>query len=213
MSPPSQKNFSAHDISFERNTSPLFEKINLSLNAGELLQLRGANGSGKSTLLRMLAGFIEPHQGRICWQGTAIHALDDYQQRIQYLGHQNGTKPYLSVQENLQLSGALSGKSFSATELQAALSRVGLNNLNHRPAAQLSAGQARRLSLARLVLQPADLWLLDEPTTALDAAGQALLAELLREHLRQNGIAIIATHHDLMYVPQSQTLWLGEQHG
>lgn len=205
---------SAHALAFERNNQFLFENIQFSLKSGELLQLRGANGSGKSTLLRMLAGFIEPHQGEIHWQDTSVlDQLDIYQQQIHYVGHQNGTKPYLTVQENLKLNNALQGKQFSSNQLHHALEKIGLSHLSERPAANLSAGQARRLSLARLLLQSAAIWFLDEPTTALDTAGQTVLAELLTTHLKHNGIAVVATHQDLPFISHSQTLWLGANHG
>lgn len=201
---------SVHHLTFERNQRFLFENLSFSLNAGELLQLRGANGSGKSTLLRMLAGLIEPQEGKICWNGVSVQDhCEDYQQALHYLGHQNGVKTYLTIDENLQLLGSLYHQRFSEQTLADTLRQLGLSQSRHTPVANLSAGQARRLSLAKLLLLRAPLWLLDEPATALDQPGQTVLAELLATHAAQGGSAIIATHQALN-IPR--TLWLGEPH-
>ena len=199
-------------IGFERNNQFLFNHIDIALNAGEILELRGANGSGKSTLLRVLAGYIEPHLGSILWNDQPVRdILEDYQQAIHYLGHQNGIKPTLTVEENLRLTCVLSGKSCDSAALTDALKKTGLNTLRESAAGKLSAGQSRRLSLTRLLLQPAQLWFLDEPTTALDSHGEKLFAEMLTEHLANGGSAIVATHHELPLLPTRKTLWLGEQ--
>lgn len=201
------------DIGFERNHALLFEKINYSLNAGELLQIRGANGSGKSTLLRILAGLIEPQQGAVLWQNQPISTYyDEYKQKLYYLGHQNTTKRNLSVYENLRLNTLLRGQQLNETDLKNALTKIGLSHLMHTQAQHLSAGQTRRLSLATLVLTSAPLWLLDEPMTALDSDGQDLLVSLLNNHLSLGGIAIIATHHDLPFTQNMQTLYLRGQY-
>jgi len=196
------------DVSFERNNQLLFSGINCSLQSGELLQIIGTNGSGKSTLLRILAGYLEPLSGIISWQDESIFAQDEYQQQLHYLGHQNGIKPYLTVAENCHLYCALTRHNI---EIDFALKKMGLSSIKHQQALRLSAGQLRRLALARLLIKSAHLWILDEPTTALDLEGQHLFAELLQQHLKQGGLAILSSHQDL-HLPFTQQLRLGRQH-
>lgn len=185
------------NLSHERNNQLLFSEIKFTLAAGELLQVRGTNGSGKSTLLRILAGYIEPLAGKILWNETSIFDYTEfYQEHINYIGHHNGIKPLLTVYENLKLCAALANESES-TEIKKIIETIGLSQLTNTPALQLSAGQQRRLALGRLLLYPTSLWILDEPTTSLDAQGQDLLTELLKQHLKNGGMSIVATHHDL----------------
>ncbi len=200
----------AQPLSFERNHVCLFTNIQFALANGELLQLRGANGSGKSTLLRILAGFIEPSDGEVHWHGKSIHAENEAY-NPHYVGHQNALQPYLSVTENLQFAAALRGQRVTSSELTGALKKVGLSAQQNMSAIQLSAGQARRLCLAKLILQPSPIWLLDEPATALDAEGNALLNGFIQEQLNQGGIVILATHSECNI--SSQTIWLGRHHG
>jgi len=201
------------NLAFERNNQFLFREINFALQAGDLLQVRGANGSGKSTLLRMLAGFIEPQGGTILWQDKSIcQHRDAYQQQLHYLGHHNGIKHSLTVYENLQLHAALMTNKPEPNHLKTAIKQVDLTHVSHTQAIHLSAGQLRRLGLARLLLHPIPLWILDEPTTALDADGQALLGHLLKQHLTNGGMAIIATHQTLAILHNTKTIYLGEQH-
>jgi heme exporter protein A len=201
---------SIRDLSFERNNQTLFRAVNFTLSTGEMLQVRGANGSGKSSLLRILAGYMRPELGDVCWDGQCIFKnRDEYQQQLHYLGHQNGIKPLLTARENLTLNSALLLKK-NTSGIKNILARLGLERLQDTKAMHFSAGQSRRLALARLLLHPLRLWILDEPATALDAEGQALLAAMLAEHLQNNGSAIIATHQDLG--AKTQTLNLGEKH-
>ncbi|EKD54024.1 MAG: hypothetical protein ACD_60C00129G0001 [uncultured bacterium] len=196
-----------HNISFERNDSPLFSQLNCVLQPGDLLQVRGRNGSGKSTLLRILAGFLEPHEGDIIWEAVSIlKQRGHYQQKMCYIGHQNGIKPYLTVHENLCLNAALMG--FQPEQIPSALSQIGLKTKIHTPAFQLSSGQLRRLALTRCLLSRASVWILDEPTASLDAEGQQLLIDLLKNHLHAKGIAIIASHHDLPWTEHQKTIQL-----
>lgn len=186
-------------LMFERNFHPLFEALNRTVRAGECLQIRGANGCGKSTLLRILAGLIEPHAGTITWQGHSIFEQRDiYQQQLHFLGHQNGIKRHLTVYENLIFSSALMGQKPSLQHIKNVLLRMGLQHLQETKAFTLSAGQARRLSLAKLLLNPLPLWILDEPMTALDVAGQQLFTDILNQHILEGGTAIITTHHPLL---------------
>jgi heme exporter protein A len=200
------------NLTFERNDQPLLKQIGFHLHPGELLQIQGPNGSGKSTLLRILAGIIEPQEGAVLWQCHSIfYDRADYHQTLQYIGHQHGVKPYLTVHENLQLNGALMARKIPSQHITAALQKVGLASLEETPALSLSAGQTRRVALARLFIQPSQIWILDEPTTALDSHSQHCLMELLSEHLAKKGMAIVATHHSLSLSQEIKTLTLGEQ--
>lgn len=196
------------NLGFERNNQSLLSQINCMVSPGECLQIYGANGSGKSTLLRIIAGFIEPHIGQVLWQNKCIFATHDgYKKNIHYVGHQNGIKPSLTVQENLQLNSALLGN--ASPPADSLFSQIGLLHCRDTKAALLSAGQLRRLSLARLLIMPFKVWLLDEPLTALDVAGQNLLAQLLNHHLANGGIGILATHHALHLAHPVKIIQLG----
>ena len=199
-----------------RDGRTLFAGLDLDLRAGVGLELTGPNGSGKSTLLRIVAGLQPDHDG----SATAVDSL--------YLGHRAGISGLLTVAENLLWFGALQGAGDAAVEnealpkgvlgadrqraaerVRAALERVGLPGFEDIPCARLSAGQQRRVALARLVLGGAALWLLDEPLTALDAAGHDLVRALLVTHLQAGGAAIWATHQSLG-LPGAMSLALGQ---
>lgn len=187
------------NISFERDYfHTLFSEVHLQLQPGECLQIKGANGSGKSTLLRIVAGFIIPTQGEILWKNSPITTQQEYyQQQLQYLGHQNALKPHLSVYENLQFFCALQAIRINDATIKKIIARIGLTAETLKQTQYLSAGQKRRLALAKFLLHPAPLWMMDEPTTSLDASGQILLAEMIETHLASGGMAIIATHHTI----------------
>ena len=177
-----------------RNDALLFTELNCVLKAGETLYVRGANGSGKSSLLRMLAGLAQPDTGDVLWCGTQIQALGtDYAAVLQYVGHHNGVKLDLTAQENLAFYQAISDGQ-DAGALIAALERTGLASCAALPARRLSAGQRRRLALARLLLWHAPLWLLDEPFTSLDDDGRALFRDVMQRHTAGGGIIVMATH-------------------
>jgi heme exporter protein A len=198
------------NISFERNFQNLFSAISMDVQPGECLQVNGANGSGKSTLLRMIAGYIEPLEGRILWKNQCIMKhRDDYQQQVHYVGHKNGIKSYLTVFENLKLFSALSNQTVTHQKIYTVLEKMHLRNLIDKQAHYLSAGQLRRLALTRLLLHSVPLWIVDEPTTALDKQGQQLFVDLLQQHLNQKGIAIVTTHHALS-CSVNKTIQLGE---
>lgn len=191
-----------HGLACGRGDAVLAENIALDLGPGTGLVLRGPNGSGKSTLLVTLAGLLPPLAGSVALDG---HDPDDGP-GLHYCGHRNAVRARLSVADNLQFWIALNGATgLSAT---AALERVGLARAGGLDAGYLSAGQGRRLVLARLLVSRRPLWLLDEPTAALDAAGQALLVELLTEHLADGGLAVIASH-DPIAVDGLSVLTLG----
>jgi heme exporter protein A len=169
---------------------------------GGALLLRGANGAGKSTLLRVLAGLLRPDEGRITWDGEALDDLPAWSRHVAYVGHLDALKPGLTVAENLRPWARR-----SARGIEAALAVVGLEALAGIPARFLSAGQRRRAVLARLALSAAPLWLLDEPTNALDAASLARLEAMLAAHREAGGAVVAATHQDFV-LPGAATLEL-----
>ena len=168
----------------------LFRDVAFHVDAGEWVAVRGPNGSGKTTLLRCAAGLTRPDAGVVKRTGT-----------LAYAGHAPGIKDDFSAEENLCSSLALAGKPISAAVAREALARVGLDKRRSLAARRLSAGQRRRIGLARLTLDPARLWILDEPLAALDDAGQALFETVLASHLASGGSALLATHHDLAARP------------
>ena len=181
-----------------RGHATLFRDVGFGIDAGEWLAVRGPNGSGKTTLLRCVAGLTRADRGNVTWNGQATHEdRSAFNAELLYAGHLAGIKDDLSAEENLDGSLRLRGRAPEANAIRGALAEVGLERRRHLPARRLSAGQRRRIGLARMMLDPATCWILDEPLTALDDDGQALFARLLRSHLDRGGLALIATHHDL----------------
>jgi heme exporter protein A len=182
----------------------VFRDLSFTLGAGEALIVRGANGAGKSTLLRLLAGLLPPAAGRLTWHNEdalidpPLHAL-----RIAYLGHQDAIKPALTAAENLRFAARLSGG-----DITTALAALDLAPLADLPASLFSAGQKRRLAIARVALSRAPLWLLDEPTNALDDTSTARLATLIATHRAQGGVVVAASHTPLP-LPDTTELTLG----
>lgn len=174
----------------------VFHDLSFRVEAGQAAALRGPNGVGKSTLLRQLAGLI-PVAGGEARLGdvSLVRDRQGFQERVAYAGHLDAVKPALSIGENLTLWAEIHGN--DAARAEAALERFGLDIIATRPAAQCSAGQKRRLGLARLLVANRPLWLLDEPTVSLDADAAALVADLVREHIAAGGMALIATHVEL----------------
>ena len=168
----------------------VFRDLDFVVEAGGALLLTGPNGSGKSTLLRLLAGLLRPTAGTLTWDGAdALADLPMHARRVAYVGHQDAVKPGLTAAENLRFAARLSGG-----KVRDALAAVGLEELADLPARMLSAGQRRRLALARLVLSQAPLWLLDEPTLGLDAVSVERFGTMLDAHRAANGMVIAATH-------------------
>lgn len=177
-----------------RGDRELFSDLSLSLRTGELLQVHGANGSGKTTLLRILSGLSLPDAGEVFWQGVSLaENRSRFLQNLHYVGHSTGIKLELSPIENLEFAAALSGETSRMT-LQEALDRVELFGFEREPARTLSAGQRRRIGLARLLISPAKAWILDEPFTALDKSGVRVLEALLHQHLESGGLVVLASH-------------------
>ena len=187
----------AHELSCLRHDVLLFEGLGFTLQAGEILQVRGPNGSGKTTLLRILCGLTMPETGEILWQGKNIHdQRGEYLKELSYIGHLNGVKMELTVLENLVIANALaaSGKGLAH---QAVLKKIGLADYENIPARKLSSGQRRRLALARLLIMNTSVWILDEPFTALDDYGKRTIQDLFMDHATRGGVTILATHEPI----------------
>jgi heme exporter protein A len=174
----------------------VFADVSFALATGEALLLRGPNGAGKSSLLRILAGFLEPAAGALSWNGTSVREDPAGQRgRSHLIGHRNAVKSALTVRENLRFASAVSGG--SAAAIDRALESFDLQPLAEVPALYLSAGQRRRLALARLLAAARPLWLLDEPDAGLDAASREQLVRAVAAHRAGGGIAVIATHGEI----------------
>jgi heme exporter protein A len=189
-----------------RGERRLFEGVSLTLRPGEAAQLRGPNGAGKTTLLLIVAGVLDAVAGEVRLLGGDPEGRPAVE--IGYLGHRAAIKARLTVTENLQFWAALNGG--AAAGIAAALELVGLAPIAALDAGLLSAGQTRRLALARLLLAERPVWLLDEPTAALDAAGEKLVARLIDTQLDRGGVVLAATHHELGLRHELATIELGQ---
>ena len=189
---------SVSTLSCVRGERRLFSDLAFELAPGEWLHVQGENGTGKTTLLRALVGLSQPAAGEIRWRGQPIRGLgEDYRRDMLYLGHHGAVKEELTPLENLQLAAALDGRSLDDREAIATLHRFGLKGREELPVRFLSAGQKRRVLLARLVTRRALLWVLDEPFTALDVKAVAMLSALIEEHLAQGGMTILTSHQTM----------------
>lgn len=189
-----QTALSVTNLSCSRDERQLFSGLNFQLQAGQLLLLEGSNGSGKTSLLRILCGFRQPDDGQIHWRGQPL-ADSDYFSEMAYVGHADGSKRELSVLENLRFALAINSPGHYS--IDEALSKVRLAGFDDNPVMTLSAGQKRRLSLARLLITHNALWILDEPFTSLDKSGVELIENLMIDHTRQGGMVILTSHQDL----------------
>jgi heme exporter protein A len=188
----------AMNLGCVRGHRTLFSGVNFTIKPGTLLQLKGPNGSGKTSLLRIVCGLTVPENGEVRWAGAKIRSLgEEYSHVLAYLGHRNGIKEELSSLENLRIAAGLAGFHLSREKALSALKQVGLSGRENLPARFLSEGQKRRSALARLVACNTRLWILDEVLASLDAVAVKLVESLIDEHLRNGGLAIVATHHDL----------------
>lgn len=184
------------DLICVRGERTVFSGLSFELNAGGMLLLVGPNGSGKSSLLRLMAGLLQPAQGIIRWQDEDTREdPEEHSGRLHYVGHHDAIKPVLTVAENLRFWAEMHGGSTGVDErITASLNGFGIPHLSDVPARFLSAGQSRRTSLARILASPAPLWLLDEPTTALDKDAVLALETVIAEHRAAGGMAVISTH-------------------
>jgi len=196
---------SAQKLSSEKQDRWLFKDISFSIKPGQIFHIQGANGSGKTTLLRILCGLTRSDSGQVMWGDKPIAKQhDQYHTQLSYVGHTDGIKQDLTVEENLHVAAVLAqGKqqnnhaSNKLANLDATLKQVGLYKKKLTFAHALSAGQRRRLALARCLLSDTSIWILDEPLTALDSQGVALVEELLETHTQRKGIAIVTSHQTL----------------
>jgi heme exporter protein A len=180
-----------------RGDRHVLKGVSLTVGPGELLHVSGANGAGKTTLLRVVAGLLRPEQGAVHWRGASILAArSEYQAALAYASHEPALKSDLTALENLRFLVGLK-RPVSLSELGASLERTGVAQCADLPARVLSAGQRRRVAMARVLAYRASLWLLDEPFTNLDAAGAALMSTLLEDHVAAGGAALVVAHHDL----------------
>ncbi|EIJ41113.1 heme ABC exporter, ATP-binding protein CcmA [Beggiatoa alba B18LD] len=186
---------SVNQLQCIRDDRILFENLNFSVASGEILQIEGRNGSGKTSLLRILCGLALPTEGSIYWQSEDIAALKgDYWENLLYVGHLAGIKTELTPLENLRVTQALMMKT-TGIDLEEALKIIGLCGFEDVPVRTLSAGQQRRVALARLLVCDVPLWILDEPFTSLDKAAIQMIEGLLDAHAQRGNLAVLTSHH------------------
>lgn len=181
-----------------RQQKKIFTELSFTVNEGEVLIVEGPNGSGKSSLLRLLATLMAPDAGEIKFNQQPITEMKlAYWQKLHYLGHVNGLKLALTIRENLCFTENMSGSIPGPSQYEEILSQLQLSAHAHTPIRELSAGQKRRVALAKLMLFPKLIWILDEPLTGLDKTMQKLFLEWLTSHLREHGLCILSSHHSL----------------
>lgn len=204
----------ARKLACERDDRWLFKGLDLDIRSGEVVRIEGPNGSGKTTLLKILSGQLSDYQGGLFWNGSVMRNVrEHFLANLVYLGHTPGIKSGLSALENLawyqSLNGESSGAKSSEDQRLYALESIGLAGFEDVPARQLSAGQQRRVALARLTLTPRALWILDEPFTAIDRHGIAALEKQLVAHAHAGGCVLVTTHHELTASPLLRRITLG----
>jgi heme exporter protein A len=188
----------AEQLAARRGFTTLFSRVSFAVRAGEMLVVSGPNGSGKTTLLRMLAGLTQPAEGRVLWRQRAVRPFDPaLRDAVAFNGHLPALKDELTAEENLAQWIALDDAPPPRDRIEQALDDVALARRRRLPVRVLSQGQRRRIGLARLALLPRPMWILDEPQTALDADGIAILRALLDAHLGRGGLCITATHQPI----------------
>ncbi|MGO2341372.1 cytochrome c biogenesis heme-transporting ATPase CcmA [Vibrio litoralis] len=201
------------DLTAIRDDRELFESVSFSVSAGDLVQVEGRNGSGKTTMLRIITGLGDSEAGKILWKGVETHKdRDAFHQDLLFIGHQTGVKKELTAFENLSFYQKLNGSTgVTEDDIWMALAKVGLAGKEDIPAGKLSAGQQRRVALARLWLSRHPLWILDEPLTAIDKQGIKVIEALFMEHTQNGGMVLFTTHQDMFTErDQLKTIRLGE---
>ena len=202
----------AENLLFEYDDLLLFEQLSFSVKQGEVVYVEGPNGSGKTTLLKILCGLIEPTEGRLYWQDKRIGSADahnSYRQNLLYQGHQGAVKASLSARENLKWLLSLKGLRCTTNVIDDALALSGLMGFEDIPCGHLSAGQKRRVGLARIFISNEKVWILDEPFTAIDKKGVASLESAINRHAEQGGVVLITTHQSMNLTVPSQHITLG----
>ncbi|MGO1295822.1 MAG: cytochrome c biogenesis heme-transporting ATPase CcmA [Vibrio sp.] len=202
----------AQDLTVYRSDKRLFDKLTFKLNPSDIVQISGRNGAGKTTLLRTIAGLNPADNGQVLWHGQPLsQCRDTYYRDMIFLGHVIGLKRELSAIENLTFYQTLQGNGGDIDAILAALAKVGLAGREDLPVVQLSAGQQRRVALARLWLSQQTLWILDEPFTSIDKQGICVLEALFEHHARQGGMLLLTSHQDaLSNYSQLKQIRLGE---
>ncbi len=184
------------DLCLLRGDRCLFQHLSFALSSGELLLVEGRNGCGKTSLLRAVAGLLEFESGRVDWNGQSIISSHQaFRSDLVWLSHKVGFKGDLTLVENLSFETGL--RATTSERLQPSLDRLGLAPLTDLPFRALSAGQQRRVGLARMLIAKARLWMMDEPFTNLDTGGQALVREVMAEHLARDGLCVVASHQNI----------------
>ncbi len=186
---------SANDLTLIRGESCLFKDLSFTINAGELLVLEGQNGSGKTSLIRAILGMLNFESGEVLWNDIPINKQrQEFHGSLIWLSHRTGLKKDLTLQENLHFEGAIRSK--LDVDQSQILKKLNIFDLKDLPIRSMSAGQQRRVALARLLLFDAPIWLLDEPFTNLDDEGQNIVLDLINSHLSSGGICVIAAHQE-----------------
>ncbi len=189
-----------HGLTCVRGARPLFAGVDFAVRPGAWVHVRGPNGAGKTSLLRLLAGLAQPEAGEVRWNGEKVGG-EAFRRELMYLGHRAAVKDDLTALENLVFSAEMDGVDLSREDAEEALARFGLAGREDLPVRFLSAGQKRRVLLARTVTRPAKLWILDEPFTALDTKAVDFLANLVADHVKAGGMAVVTSHQAIPLPP------------
>ncbi len=188
---------STENLSYEINDKLILQGISFSIQSGQVLFIEGENGSGKTTLLRIISGLMQADEGHINWNGKTIEdERIEYNQQLTYLGHSTGVKAELSALENINFFSALSGLAQKENP-QAAMKRVGLDSYQNTLGRHLSYGQQRRIALTRLMMEPSQLWILDEPFAGLDKKMIHDLQSLFVKHVNEGGLLVLTSHQHI----------------